>query len=475
MPNVKKKSNAFFYFKLAVALIFLINPYIKTFDLLPDFVSAVIAVGLIRNLCDRAPGFSEARGEFIRLGWVSFIRIPAMLLVIVIRSKDASDNDIVTLFCFVFAVFEGYLLFVSIKRLFDALFHIGMRGADAAIHPFPVIGKRVRLSPELLRILCFAFAVIRGLCYALPEMILLAASDKISDPDKIFNAWALYPKAVTVCALITVIFGALVSVLFFLYIRTIKKEGTLSNAVSALYGESEKKEIEEKIHLKSLKFRLKLLMVSSFFTLNVAFDGTEGIDLLPGFIYGIILFASISLLFEKSNAKRFMQIFSGFYTLFSLTCYIFTTDFLSVYKYTSLVHKAAKDAFMPVLFAAGAEAVFLILCMALLGVLLCRFARTHTGIEGLSKLSLEKKRVTVLRAFAFSFLGSLQALAEFLRYVFEFNQTTSEVMINGQDRIITTSLLPWFDSVSLVITLVFIAYSCYYLSSVSSDIELKYS
>lgn len=475
MPNIKKKSNAFFYFKLAVALIFLINPCIKTFDLLPDFVSAIIAAGLIKELCERAPGFSEAKEEFVRLGWVSFIRLPAMLLVIVIRSKDTSDNDIITLFCFVFAVFEGYLLFAGVRRLFDALFHIGMRGADAAINPFPVLGKRVSLKPEALRIMCFAFAAVRGLCYALPEMVLLATSDKISDPDKIFNAWALYPKAVSAGALITVIFGALVAILFFLYIRAIKKEGALTDTVNSLYGEAEKQEIEEKIHIKSLKFRLKILAASSFLALRIVFDGTEGIDVLPGFIYGIALFVSVSLLFKKSNTKKLAQIFCGFYTLFSLVCYLFTTDFLSVYKYSSLVNKAAKDAFIPVLISAGAEAVFLIICMVLLGMLLCGFEGAHTGSENLSRLSVENKRAARTKAIIYSSLGALHALAEFLCYVFEFFQTASEVEINGYKRIITTSLLPWFDSVSFVITLAFIAYSCYYLSSLSSDIELKYS
>ncbi len=475
MPKIKKKTDAFFYLKLALSLIFLINPCIKTFDLLPDFVSAIIAVGLLRKLCDRAPGFSEAKEEFIRLGWVSFIRLPAMLLVIVIRSKDAGDNDIITLFCFVFAVFEGYLLFLAIKRLFDALFHIGMRGASAAISPFPVLGKRICIRPEALRIFCFAFAVTRGLCYALPEMLLLATSDKITDPGKIFNAWAIYPKAASACALITLVFGAFVSVFFYLYIRAIKKEGALGNTVDSLYADAEKSEIEEKIRVKSLKFRLNLLMISGFFTLNIAFDSTDGINVLPNFIYGILIFASVSLLFNKSGYKRLLQIFSAFYALASFACYLFTTDFLSVYKYSSLVHKAAKDAFMPVLFASGVEFIFLALCMVLLGVLLYRFARTHTESESLSRLSLERNKQAKIKAASFSLLGSLHGLAEFLSCVFEFNQVTQPVMINGQERIITTSLFPWFDSVSLVITLVFIAYGCYYLSSLSKDIELKYS
>lgn len=475
MSRLKKKTNGFFYLKLAVALIFLINPCIKTFDILPDFISAIIIARLLGRLCDRAPGFSEAKEAFIRLGWLSFMKIPAFIVMAVIRSKDTNDNDIVTLFSFVFAIFEGYLLILAINRLFDALFHVGMRGTESAILPFPVLGKKVLMRPETLRIILFVFAVVRSASYALPEMILLTTSDRLGDVNKIFNAWALYPKILSACVLITLVLGIVCAFLFFKFARSIIKEGSLSSTVDALYGEAERAEIEEHIKAKTLKFRLKLLMISSFFTLDIIFDNTDGIDLLPNFIYGIILFASICLLFKKSNSKRLLQIGVAFFTVASFISYTFVTDFLSVYKYSSLIHKAAKDAFLPVILASGVEFAFLVLSMVLLGMLLYKFALIHTGAESITRLTLEKEKSAKTRATLFALLGSLSGLAKLLCYIFEFCQVISEVNIKGQERIITTGLFPWFNSVSFVITLIFIAYSCYYVSSLCEDIELKYS
>ncbi len=474
MAKLQKKTDGFFYFKLTVALIFLVNPSIKTFDIFPDFISSLIIVGLIKEFCERAPGFSEARDAFMRLCTVSLIRLPAFIVVAFIRGSNTGDNDIVTLFTFVFAVFEGYLLVSAIQKLFQALFHIGMRGAEEAITPFSAFGK-ISIRPEALESIGIAFAIVRSVCYVLPEMILLRTSDNIDDPEKIFNAWALYPKVLTVCVIITLIFGAAVAYLFFKYIKEIKKSSALTNTLNKLYGEAERAEIEDAIYAKRLSSRIKLLIFSSVFTLDIFLESTDGIDVLPSFIYGIILFASISLLFDKSLLKKISQICLAAYIALAFSSTVMLSDFLSNYTYSSLIHKGAKKAFLPVLLSSGAEFALLCACMVLIGILLYKFSKKHTRIETFGKLSREKERKTKGFASMFAVFGSLTGLCKFLSYAFEYNQVSSEVLINGQMRVIATSLLPWFNTVSFAVALFFIFYSYYYLTSLSEDIELKYS
>ena len=99
---------------LLFAVLSFINPNINIIDVIPDFIGAFIIAGYFSYLADRAPYFAEARLAFLKLGLVSLLKIPAVLVMSSVRSTNVSDNDIVVLFAFSFAVVE--MIFLSMKK-----------------------------------------------------------------------------------------------------------------------------------------------------------------------------------------------------------------------------------------------------------------------------------------------------------------------------------------------------------------------
>ena len=126
-----------FYSLIIFSLVLLINPNINVIDLMPDFIAWFILAKLFERAADSAPYFEEARVAFKRLAWVNLAKIPAFILVMLIRSKDTLDNNVYALASLSFAVIETLFIIPAVKNIFLALFHLGERTeAVSLISPF---------------------------------------------------------------------------------------------------------------------------------------------------------------------------------------------------------------------------------------------------------------------------------------------------------------------------------------------------
>lgn len=473
----KREKGRFSYFKLTVALIFLINPCIKYVDLLADFVSCIIIKNMLNDYCDRSEGFTEARDSFVKLGWLSFMKIPAFVLAVMIRSKNTVDNDINVLFTLVFAVAEAYLLIEAIRYLFSALFHVGLRGgADATILPFSALGKSVKEKPEALRILTFAFAIVKSAACFLPELLMLSTTEDAYGNPKLFRLKAMYPTFFSIGAITTLIFGVIICYLFVAYIRAIHKEGALRSGIRSLHTEGELLEIEEVIRAKSLKKKLHFLAISIFFCFDVAIESMGSIDLIPDFIFGIFLLVAAIKLTEKSALRWFNVVPISLYSAIALFNYISTYVFLNDYEYTSLIHKAAKDAYLPVLYSSIAQSALLILIFFTLCLTLMSFIEDHVifSVAQKTRTSVKNRQKILKSLCVFGALGMLcggcKAASSFLNY----NVSAVEFIVDSRPKDIITTALPWFGSFNFVLTIAFVAYTCYFVSCLCDEIELNY-
>ncbi len=474
----KREKGRFSYFKLTVALIFLINPCIKFVDLLADFISCIIIKNMLDDYCERSEGFTEARDAFVKLGWLSFMKIPAFILAIMIRSKNTIDNDINVLFTLVFAIAEAYLLIVAVKYLFSALFHVGLRGgADATILPFPVFGKSIILKPEILRIIAYVFAVVKSLACFLPELLMLSTTEDAYGNPKLYHLKARYPEFFSIGAITTLILGIIVVYLFFAYIRAIHKEGALRSGIGSLHTEGELLEIEEIIRAKSLKKKLNFLAISSFFYFDIAIGSMGSIDLIPDFVFGIFLLVAAIKLTDKSALRWFNVLPIGLYTVISFINYILTYNFLNDYEYTSLIHKAAKDAYRPILYSNIAQSALLILIFFILCLTLLSFIENYILFSIANKTkSAKKNRLRSIKSLcAFGGLGMLSGVCKAVSSLLDYNVSSVEFIVENRPKDIITSALPWFDSFAFVASLAFVAYTCYFISCLCDEIELNYS
>lgn len=480
MPKLKKEKDLCSTAKLILILIFLFNPVIKTVDLLPDFVACIMAAGVLYAFVDRAPDFAEARDAFIKLGWLSASKLPAFFIMIMIRSKNTADNDVITLFALVFAIFEAYFLILAIKHLFSALFHVGMRGgADATVMPIRLFGGRVSLRPEFIKNLAYIAIIVKALAAVLPEMLLLSSVDPSGAVSTSAHMRQFYPSVLLVGIIFSVILSFVLSYLFLSYIKAIRKEGRLLSGISSLSSAEGLIEIEEKIKARSLKARLYLLMMASFFSLDLVFTDFGDIDLVPNFIFGIFLFISAKELLGKLKERTPSLIFSALYTVSAAVTFGITSEFLKKYNYSSLVFRAARDAYFPVVFAGIIEFILLVISFVTLGIMLAKFAELYVfplGTDGKkTRTMLKNIRNLRIKVGIFSGLGIISALTKLLTIIFNYYSVTTEVEINSSITLMSSSLFPWFDSLSFIITVAFIGYCCYFLSSLKDEIELRYS
>ena len=474
----KKEKDSFSYFKLAVALIFLLNPCIKFVDLLADFVACIIISKMLSGYCDRSEGFTEARDSFVKLGWLSFMKIPAFILAVMIRGKNTIDNDISVLFTLIFAVFEAYMLIVAVKYLFSALFHVGLRGgADATILPFPTLGKGVRVRPEVLKVLSYIFAVVKSAACFLPETLMLSTTEDAYGNPKLFRLKAMYPKIFLIGVFVTLALGLIVFILYMAYFRAIRKEGALKSGIISLHTEGELLEIEEYINAKRLKRKLRFIALTSFFSFDIVIENMANIDIVPDFIFGILITLATCKLLSTKKAKLLLGIPAGLYTLLSLVSFVLTLNFLDSYEYISLVHKAAKDAYLPILNIGIAQCCLLAISIFALCFVLYAFIKKHTGIDvdQRSRVTVKNDRRRLSGILVFGFLGTAIGLCKVIGLFLNYNMSVMEFTVQNRAKDIITSPLPWFNTFSFILNIAFVAYTCYFISCLTDEVDLKYS
>ena len=148
MASKRRSVNSFSPGLLIFAVILLSNPIVNIFDYFPDFIACFIISSTLGFFAERAPYFEEAKKDFLKLGYLSLLRIPSFIIMVRITSQNMREGDIRVLLTFVFAVIETYLAIKAISNIFQAMSYLGQR-SDAAslITVFRVSGRSV-MTPE---------------------------------------------------------------------------------------------------------------------------------------------------------------------------------------------------------------------------------------------------------------------------------------------------------------------------------------
>ena len=230
---------------LILAIVLLTNPLINIFDYLPDFIGYFIIASALSFFAERVPYFDEARGAFLKLGFVSLAKIPSFIIMMRIISQNLRESDIRVLFTFVFAVIEIFLTVSAMNNLFNGLSYLGQRTeASALILPFK-ISRGKSLSVEGLRILCYVFAGCKGLLNALPEFLLLTNTESELNPGY-FNPTLLYPYAISASFVIVFIFGIIFCCISSKYVKAIYNEGKVYSEAEAMIDDARREDLKKR-------------------------------------------------------------------------------------------------------------------------------------------------------------------------------------------------------------------------------------
>ena len=458
---------AFYIVTLSLFLFSL--PSLNMLDVFPDFIGCFLLYALLSRGKELVPYLAEAANAALKLGFVTLARLPA---TVIMYANMYTGRDIVPLFTLVFAVIESVLLFILITNAFEGLFYIAERTEASAILK-PISLFKLQLSPERIRSLTLIFAFSRAVLNVLPELCLLSSQN--ADINRL--AAILYPILLCVSLLLSLIIGIIWLVSAIKYTRAICRGVEVRSEVLNMAGEEKLATLRRKKQTSQLTNTLTVLAVSGIFTVDIILTETSGVNILPHFIYGLILLYCVIRLFSSKRIKIAFAAFTACFTAFGLLAHVFTINFFD--KYTMLdIYEGrggVMDAYIPIEVFSLFEGVMLLCMLALMAYGMRGFLFSHTGItpgsEGYSRADRDRHRSLIIRGY---FLFGLVGASAVLKVVRVFTDANVKPLFT-QTGMIMTSSMPWLLWVGVVLSIAITIYSFLYLSDVRGEVKFKYA
>ena len=466
---------------LVLALVILTNPVVNIFDYLPDFFGYLIIFITLGYFADRVPYFEEAKVAFRNLTILGGVKIPAYFVMAYIRSHNYSDNDVKALFAFSFAVFEVVLLISAVRKIFTALSYLGQR-SDAAslISPFMISKKGRMATPDGLKIFCHFFVIYKAAFTALPEMLLLTRGVSGEDYGRVFNVARLYPYTILFSIISILVLGIILTKRFSRFFSAIHSEGLIYSAADSLISTEGGNVLDRKLQLKRILTSLYILGASVIFAFDLRFDNLSQIDILPDFLFGVLLVVGVHKINKQTTKSLGALISAAIYTVVSTVSYIIESSFLDKYGYDMLpTSKIAKAAYVPVIASSAARLAALAVAFIFIAILLCRFVSDNIGLDAhdkrYSSYDAAQHKKMHGKIYVFSALGVALGIARLLECIFRYPSKIIYVSTDVGSATIAMGIAPWFGVVSTVCSIIFIAFTLYLFANIKEEVELKYS
>ena len=385
---MKKKRN--YYLRIGTALVLLCNPNIHVIDVLPDFIAYFIIFSLISEAADLAPHFAQARDSAKKLALLGLFKIPAAFLILVARSNNTMDSNLIPTFAIVFAVFEMIFGYVFLYHISEALFYLGERSdATALISPFHILTPKKKeiparaifyrnQQPEVLRNLSFLFLFVKAFASFLPELLLLTRKQEfVGDYTEQTKLMRLYPYMLILALIMVFAIGIYWLFLSRAYLRAVRTEGKFFTALHMLAGEDLIKQKEKRELCSAHILAFSLFAIATLFSLNF----------MPIFCFSLFLMLGACWMRTPKKLNLSARIFGTLSILTSLLQVLFLEKFEYDYGYNRLLTSAeAKSAYMPCVAAACINTAML------LALLITVYKSLHHVIYGTLGLPQNSER-----------------------------------------------------------------------------------
>lgn len=459
------------------ALITLFNPNINIIDLIPDFIGYFILAFTFEKAADCAPYFEEARSAFVKLGFVSLLKIPALFIIVFARSKNTLDNDIIVLMTCIFAIAECIILIKAIKNIFDALSYLGQR-TDAA----SLINNDKGIDE--LRILSYVFLIGKNVLAFLPETLRLTKSVEVGSVEYYVTGSKFYAPALIAALLFSLILGIVWLVKMRRFVRAVKSEGRFDASLLSLASESAPDEYNRRKELRSVYNSFLFFMLGAICTFRLHFDNYYDVNLIPPTLVAVFFLLGIIKLSRHIPDFKKLKIASvticAALAVASTAAYIVNTRFLIEYGYSQLLmnsNDSAVSLYKTYILISIAELILF------LGVFVCYtllmrgyFLRSPIFARGKSDSFRQDKEYCgqlIKKTVILAVTGAFTAITKFIDIC--LHSRVQLIFSNPDDITMPTIIaptLPWFNIVVVLSSVIFVLYSFYYYGFVKE--EMKY-
>lgn len=461
-------------------LVLMFIPNVNVVDFSPDFIAYFIFAGLLAYGVNKVPYFEEARASFIRLGIINLLRVPAMILVNLIRMNDQSDTDIFAMMTLIFGIVEVIYLIPAINNLFDALFYLGERtDADATIKPIYLFGS-LKVRVETIKETSYFFVIARAVLALLPELCLMTASSSEGSNLAIHPYAAFYPIVFILCFLLALVIGAVWFSFMASYVSRIGKSGLYYISIDSLVTEARRPDIERKIKLARISSALNTIVAASVFTFELNFTNFGNVNVLPHFIFAVLLLTGIYKLTGKTLMIKITALVTLAYTAVSLTAHGMLIAFLEKWSYTEIkTIEAAKDAYSPIIAVSAVEFILVTAIIVLAVIQLRSFTLANTKLpptdEKYGIPDRDFHRQLFIKSLIYATLGILVNLSKLILVLLNGGSDYLYVgSAGGGISTIITTAIPWFGTFITILALLYVVVSFYYLGILKDEVKMKY-
>ncbi len=463
---------------LVFALVTIFNPNVQLIDFLPDFIGFFILAKFFDKASDCAPYFEEARSAFMKLGFINLAKIPALLIILAVRSENLLDNDIIALMTLIFAVLELIYVIPAIKNIFDALTYLGER-TDAR----SLISNGTLVSTDTLRSFTFAFAIMKCLLYTLPEFLKLTRSVDIGSNVSMLTGSRYYPWAVMASLILGFIFGTVWLIRSVRYVKMIEKEGLFFSALERLATASSYEEYVKKVDFRRRNRVFLAFIIAAVISIDLTFSNFSDINLLPSFIFGIVFTVTLiylaKMLKKETILCKYAAVCGVLFNITAIAKNFFDISFLTKFGYAELLNSKNKEAlslYGNIKIFALVETVFYILLIVVFFFTMRRYTRENLGnFNAESNPRIKESYYSDIdrRTLILSLLAITVGIMSLIN-----------VFVNGNVKLIFTdannitmptlvvSSVPWFGLALTVASIAYVFYSVYYFSFIKDEMDI---
>ena len=308
---------------IVIALLFLINPSVAVFDMLPDFFAWLIVFKLIGRVRYLSIKMNIASEYIMKLVWVGFGRIAAFFLIPYV------DGTMELTITFVFCIMELVWGIPAIKAIFGGITELSeLYGGTEAYKPV------YKLKSEGIRTVqnaSISFFIVRAVLNVMPEFLELAgqSSDVLSEGARPLLSFK--PLVYSFAFTITAVFGIILFAFCVPFFKRLFTDKPMLEKVKAVYKE---KIIDTGIHnAKALLSSLMLITVAGLFVFSLMLDS---MNIMPRFLFPVLIFLSLGGIKNSKYKISGFVIASLISTALSVISYVFRWIFVIVHGYFAI-------------------------------------------------------------------------------------------------------------------------------------------
>lgn len=313
---------------LAAGACFLIDPFFRLFDFIPDFIGYLLILKGLSGLSDLDEHAVEAAKHFRRAALISAARIPVTMFVFGFSGVNEQSMEVL-LFSFTFAVLDALVLIPAIREVGRALTtQASMHGGTALLEParHTDVSATDRMTRQSI-----AFLLFRDVLSVLPELTVLSSiesgNDGVSRWSQVYGHIGLMRL---LCAALVLIAGAAWLVCLFRFAACVRHDADflydLTDAHARLVLSNPGADVTKHTKNAFLMFGIGAALTASLFI--------DGIQILPDTLAAACFAAGALILGRRAEGTR----------LLAASCAVFVPiNVIAVFSQSKALYKLASD------------------------------------------------------------------------------------------------------------------------------------